>query len=267
MSNKPSPASILGTFNNARYAGDDKAFVACLLNKNHCDQLEELENAVLSNLQTKGQEHFFFPKSTNEYEQLMDDGHEFVGIFHHGKLVAKANLIYGTDLKDEGLEESFINYYDVEPGAAFTGAVVHPDYTGCSLQTYLIEYRLQRAKQESKNRDFKDLFSITNVDNPGSTISLLKKGFRIKGMGIDERDGALVFNLHRPFHNEVLINGFQSHPELNDNNLPIRIDISAVQKLNEATIKKISRILEMGYQGLGLSDDRKSILFYPPQAV
>ncbi len=267
MSNAPATSGIIDVFNNARYAGEDKEFVACLLSHDHCDQLEELEQQVLAHLKTKNKEHFFFPKTKEEYSQLMDQGHEFVGIFHHGKLVAKANLIYGTDLKDEGLDPHFISYYDISPGAAFTGAVVHPGYTGCRLQTYLIDFRMQRAEAASKNKGFKDLFSITNVDNPGSTISLLKKGFRIKGMGIDERDGALVFNLHKPLSNDRLLNGFQSHPAIDQRSWPILVDLNAVAALNTKTIRQVKTLLDIGYQCHGISDDRRHLLFNPPEAA
>lgn len=121
---------------------------------------EDVSN--LSNLHKKAFKSYSFPIHNEDYlSELLEQNHEFYGLFNEGELIVSAILKIHQN-------ESNIEIIDF---------ATHPNYRGQNLSYYL----LQEIKQNSHKNGFKTIYSLVRATSYGLNITFSKHGFIFGG--------------------------------------------------------------------------------------
>lgn len=171
--------------------------------------------------------------------------HHSLGVFDRkSNLIAYANIFFPKNQLPPDFKK-LINLPEEDIGnlAVIDSCMVHPDYRNRSLQKYLIDRRLELARDIGKSQGI----ALTSLKNHASRHNLLSRGFHIVAIGQTEPKR----------YRQVLMRYLSKPIQIEDGSerIALSVDINAQELL-----------LVQGYLGISdLCDDQDSIIYAQPK--
>lgn len=181
---------------------------------------------------------------------LRDENVTYTGLFNpqNSELVGAGKIVYARSsakLLDEyptKRQQNLTDWVSPEfPIAALSGGMLHPNHRKKGLGGALVRYRLKTIQSYAKDSlDSQDMagVSITDIRNFDIFRPLFDNGFRIIERGVDPTDNGPIYFWYRdPNNSEQYGRRFTGREEV----------------VPRSNTKKISRLLDSGYEGRYLS--------------
>lgn len=187
------------------------------LNINDAEQMGELSAEIYKNLR-QGEECFIH-KHTKEYYYGVFNNPKlhYIGVFVGDKLIGMSYLTIcenKAELQEE-LPNSNYDFFATDSKntakiASFGADSVLPDYRGNSLNTIMIQYRLERSQQLGCT----DCTSIVDRHNLWNMTPYFTCRFNLFSTAIDPSDGGKISLLHKPIAHKSVLSCFKPRVSL-----------------------------------------------------
>ena len=171
------------------------------LNIGDAEQMGVLSESIYNNLK-EGEECFIHKHSKEYYFDIFKNKNlHYIGVFIGNHLVAMSYLKICNnkeELKEE-LPNSSYNFFDNKRGhnikiASLGADSVLPEYRGNSLNSIMINYRLEQASLLRCS----DCTSIVDRNNRWNMTPYFANRFNLFSTAIDPSDGGTISLLHKP---------------------------------------------------------------------
>lgn len=183
------------------------------LTQNDAEQMGKLSENIYKHL--KNGEECFIHKHNQEYfhEVFNNTQINYIGVFVGSQLIGMS-YIRVCETKEELQEElpnSQYNFFATERNngnnkiASMGGDSVLPDYRGNSLNTSMINYRMEQAKKMGCT----DCTSIVDRKNRWNMGPYFACRFNLFSTAIDPSDGGKISLLHKPIEKDSVLSCFK----------------------------------------------------------
>ena len=177
------------------------------LNINDAEKMDALSEKIYNNLKT-GEECFIHKHSKEYYFNVFQNKNiHYIGVFIGEHLVAMSylKLCYNKEELQEELPNSSYDFFDAYKDnvkiASFGADSVLPSYRGNSLNSIMINYRLEQASQYKCT----DCTSIVDRNNRWNMAPYFTNRFNLFSTAVDPSDGGIISLLHKPMGEDTVL--------------------------------------------------------------
>lgn len=218
------------------------------LNINDAPAMGNLSKTIYENLR-QGEECFIHKHTKEYYYQVFQNPNiRYIGVFVGQELVGMSYLTICTNKADlqEELPNSNYDFFEPERNngntqiASFGADSVLPAYRGNSLNTIMINYRINEARRLGCT----DCTSIVDRNNRWNMLPYFACRFNLFSTAIDPSDGGKISLLHKPIERETVLSCFKTRISLPYN----RLDL-------------IDSMIEKGFIGIEFNKETANVVF------
>lgn len=215
-------------------------------------QMLALQNDVFLDM-TKEEQNFLLRKDRKFFEDHFANGNPVLGIISGGKLVAQSIVVNPTAAHPKSGMTDMTLDATPEQITILQGVIVHPDFRGNKLMTYMVDEWLDIAKKEGR----KHAIAEVATGNFYSWSVFMKEGLSIHSLGHDDKDGADLYNMHakvQPMIKQRL------KPEFNKASKLPSVEVAASDLESQKTLTKA------GFVGVAFNAANQNIIFKAQKA-
>lgn len=226
-------------------------FSVVKLEKEDIPQILSLQDDAFASL-TEQEKTFLLKKDKTFFENHFDHGHTVLGVVSEGKLVAQSIIVNPTQAHPKsGMTDMTLNAKP-EQITVLQGVIVHHEYRGNALMTYMVDEWLKGAKKDNR------VHAIAEVatGNFFSWSVFMKEGLNIHSLGHDDSDGTDLYNLHGKV---TALLKQRLKPQFNKaSKKPAMVEVP----VNDLAQQKM--LTEAGYLGVSFNAANQNIVFKAP---
>lgn len=212
-------------------------------------QILKLQDQVFDSL-TADEQNFLLRKDKAFFEDHFANGNVVLGIVSEGRLIAQSVILNPTSAHPKsGMTDMAL---DARPDevTVLQGVIVHPDYRGNKLMTFMVDEWLAVANAQGR----KHALAEVTTENFFSWSVFMKEGLGIHSLGCDKSDGTDLYNMYAevaPLMEKRLSGAFNSAAEVVK--VPL-LDLESQKTLTEA-----------GFLGVAFEAANQNIVFEAPK--
>ncbi len=209
----------------------------------------KLQDEVFDSL-TADEQNFLLRKDKSFFENHFAHGNIVLGIVSDGKLVAQSVILHPTSAHPKSGMTDMALDAKPEEVTVLQGVIVHPDYRGNKLMTFMVDEWLALANQQGR----KHALAEVTTENFFSWSVFMKEGLGIHSLGCDKSDGTDLYNMYAevaPLMEKRLTGAFNSAAAVV--NVPL-LDLGSQKTLTEA-----------GFLGVAFDAANQNIVFEAPK--
>ncbi len=214
-------------------------------------QILKLQDAVFDSL-TAEEQNYLLRKEKGFFENHFSKGNMVLGIVSEGQLIAQSVILHPTAQNPKsGMTDMILNAKPEEI-TVLQGVIVHPDFRGNKLMTFMVDEWLGVAKQEGR----KHALAEVTTGNFFSWSVFLKEGLAIHSLGHDDIDGSDLYNMYAkvgPLMKQRLKGSF------NDAAAPSSVKVGVNDLESQKTLTRA------GFLGVAFDAANQDVVFNAPK--
>lgn len=212
-------------------------------------QILKLQDEVFDSL-TADEQNYLLRKEKSFFENHFANGNIVLGIVSEGKLVAQSVILHPTTAHPKsGMTDMALDAKPAEV-TVLQGVIVHPDYRGNKLMTFMVDEWLAVANAEGR----KHALAEVTTGNFFSWSVFMKEGLGIHSLGHDDIDGSDLYNMYAevaPLMEKRLTGDFNK--------------AAAVVKVPVCDIESQKTLTQAGFLGVAFEAANQNIVFEAPK--
>jgi hypothetical protein len=212
-------------------------------------QILNLQDEVFDSL-TADEQNFLLRKDKSFFENHFAHGNIVLGIVSEGKLVAQSVILHPTSAHPKSGMTDMALDAKPEEVTVLQGVIVHPDYRGNKLMTFMVDEWLAVANAEGR----KHALAEVTTGNFFSWSVFMKEGLGIHSLGCDKSDGTDLYNMYAevaPLMEKRLKGDFNN--------------AAAVVKVPLGDIESQKTLTNAGFLGVAFEAANQNIVFQAPK--
>lgn len=220
-----------------------------ILGQSDITEILKLQDEVVNSL-TADEQNYLLRKDSLFFENHFANGNIVLGIMSEGKLIAQSVILHPSEaFPKSGMTDMALDAKPEEV-TVLQGVIVHPDYRGNKLMTFMVDEWLAVANAEGR----KHALAEVTTENFFSWSVFMKEGLGIHSLGCDKTDGTDLYNMYAevaPLMEKRLSGAFNS--------------AAAVVKVPLTDLDSQKTLTEAGFLGVAFEAANQNIVFEAPK--
>ena len=212
-------------------------------------QILKLQDEVFDSL-TADEQTYLLRKEKAFFDGHFAHGNIVIGIVSEGRLIAQSVILHPTAAHPKsGMTDMLL---DAKPDevTVLQGVIVHPDFRGNKLMTFMVDEWLAVANAEGR----KHALAEVTTGNFFSWSVFMKEGLGIHSLGHDDIDGSELYNMYAevaPLMEKRLTGAFN--------------EAAAVVKVQVCDLESQKTLTNAGFLGVAFEAANQNIVFAAPK--